>query len=286
MTALLILVDGDFMNNQRAFGEAVRSYLKEGIVTDRRNGSRFKPTQVALAQGWTAEETLSRKLNGLQPLYENDILAISATLIYWGCITHRSQLQHLFDPLGYTLPDTYWTGEPWKYLFDDTMPLKTPDWLPIQNASFEDWKNNEPTKWLCNTKTGWVKPVPGRTAGSIALEIGGNPDNQEWVYCRTRETQEIRVTPGSRISLSFWAKKTLEGKQPERSKYVEVFFHDGFQWVWGFGQDVTNGGDWAFYETEWWAVPVNVQKVSVGAVAFKDGAFQVDDIALRMYVSQ
>lgn len=274
------------MTNQKAFGEAVRSYLREGMVTDRRNGSRFRPTQVLLAQGWTAEETLSRKLNGVQPLTENDILAISSTLIYWGCITRRSQLQRLFDPLDYTLPDTYWTGEPWKHLFDDTIPLKQPDVLPIQNASFEEWKHNEPTKWLCNTKTGWVKQAAGRVAGCKALEIGGNPDNREWVYCRTRETQEIRVTPGSKISLSFWAKKTQEGKHPERSKYVEVFFHDGFQWVWGFGQDVTNTGDFAQYETEWWDVPSTVQKVSVGAVVYKDGAFQVDDVALRMWIDK
>jgi hypothetical protein len=273
-------------NDQKAFGEEVRYYLREGVVTDRRNGSRFKPTQVRLAEGWTAEETLSRKLNGSLQLTEYDIRTISVTLIYWGCITRRSQLLHLLDHVSYQLTEKEWAQEPLKSLFDDTIPLKAPDLLPIQNANFEDWQHGTPAKWLCNTKTGWVRQVPGRVAGSSALEVGGNRDNREWVYCRTRETQHIPVTPDSRISLSFWAKKVQEGEHPERSKYVEVFFHDGFEWRWGFGQDVTNAGDWAHYETEWWDVPSMVQKVSVGVVVFKDGTFQVDDIALRMLVGQ
>ena len=270
---------------EQNFGEAVQAYIRKGLVTDKRkpgNGS-FKPTQQRLAYECdTQPETLSRKLSGSVPLTDYDKRAIGSIFIWWGLITRRTQLQRLFDLASYTLPEAYWLEEPWKSLLDDTIPLKQPDWLPIQNASFEEWRNDEPAKWLCNIKTGQVKPAPGRAVGSTALEISGNWDNREWVYCRTRETQDIRVVPGSKLSLSFWAKKTQEGKHPERSKYVEVFFHDGFEWGWAFGQDVTNTGDWAQYETEWWAVPANVQRVSVGVVVYKDGAFQVDDIELRM----
>lgn len=274
---------------EQNFGEVVQAYLKEGLVTDKRKPGKgsFKPTQQRLADECGMKpETLSRKLSGSLQLNDYDIRAIGSTLIWWGLITHRTRLQRFFALAPYTLPDAYWLEKPWKSLLDDTIPLQQPDQLPIQNASFEDWKNDAPAKWLCNIKTGWVKPVPGRVARSKALEIGGNRDNREWVYCRTRETQDIRVVPDSRISLSFWAMKTQEGKHPERNKYVEVFFHDGFEWVWGFGQDVTNTGDWAHYETEWWDVPATVQKVSVGVVVFKDGAFRVDDIELRVRVSK
>lgn len=268
------------MADKVAFVKEVSTYLERAVVTDRHTGRQFKPSQKLL---WVTDPaTISRKLRDPATLTDKDVRAICATLISWQCITHRKRLLYLFDLGDYRLSDHEWSEEPWKSLIDDTIPLQQPEWLSVQNASFEDWKHNEPVKWLCNTKTGWVKPAPGKGGGKKALEIGGNWDNREWVYCRTRETQDIRVVPGSKICLSFWAKKTQEGKHPERSKYVEVFFHDGFEWGWGFGQDVTNTDDWVHYETEWWTVPANVQKVSVGAVAYKDGAFHVDDIELRM----
>lgn len=273
--------------NQKALGEAIQAYLKkEKLVTDKRRREKgsFKPTQALFAEACgTPIATMSRKLNDAEPINNDDARIFTATLIWWGLVTRRSELEQLFDLAGYTLPERYWQEEPWKSLPDDTIPLKQPDVLAVQNASFEDWKNGTPTKWLCNTKTGWVKQVQGREArGSCALEVGGNRDNREWVYCRTRETQDIPVVLGSKVKLLFWGRKVQEGKNPERSKYVEVFFHDGSGWVWGFGQDVTNSDDWAHYETEWWDVPATAQKISVGAVVYKDGSFQVDDIALHM----
>lgn len=265
----------------QTFKEEVQSYYGWPEVTCRRDKRRGPLTQELLAwEMYTDAATLSRKLSGAQRVTGKDVQDIGAALVYLGRITRRTQLQHLFGHISYQLPEHERGQEPWNHLLDDTTPLRQPEQLPIQNASFENWKHDEPVKWLCNTKTGWVKPVPGRTVGSTALEIGGNRDNREWVYCRTRETQEIRVVTGSKISLSFWARKTQEGTHPERNKYVEAFFHDGFQWVWGFGQDVTNTGDYVQYQTEWWDVPTNVQRVSVGAVVYKDGAFQVDDVAL------
>jgi hypothetical protein len=286
LTTLLILDDGDYMANRKAFKREIQSYFAGSIVSSRRDDPRRhdKPTQEFLAWELRVQpETLSRKLNGSQSLNGDDIYAIGSTLIYWKRITRRTQLDRLFEYADYQLAEKEWLEEPWKYLIDDTQPLK-PTLLPLHNASFENWKDGLPVKWQCNTKTGWVAPVPGREAeGGKALEVGGNTDNQEWVYCRTRETQTIPVVPGSKIKLSFWAKKTQEGKNPERMKFVEIAYYN-FGWEWKFAQDITDNADkeWAHYETEWWDIPATVQKVAVGVVVYKDGAFHVDDMELHM----
>lgn len=282
------------MTEERTFGEEVNSYLTGRMETDRHSGSRVKATQARLAEELSVvKETLNRKLKDPQKLTDDDIRLIGETLIWWGLITRRSKLQRLFDLADYTLPDEYWREEPWKSLPDDTIPFKQPDLLPLQNPSFEDWEHDRPVQWECNKKTGKIRRVPGRdaeksklwglkTKGSSALEIIGDRDNREWVYCRTRETQELPVAPGSRIGLSFWAKKTQEGKDPERAKFVEVFYYDGSQWQHLFSPEVTHDGDWRQYTSEWWPLPTDAQKVAVGVVVRKDGAFQVDDIELRM----
>ncbi len=277
------------MADKKTFKEEVQSYFGRSKVSSKRfPGRQSKPTQEFLASElYMQPETLSRKLNGSQPLTDDDVRDIGSILIYWRCVTRRKQLLHLFDLAGYTLPNNDWLEEPWKSLIDDTQPPKV-EILPLRNASFEDWKDKRPIQWLCNTKTGRIQQVPGReTKGSNALEIGGNADNQEWVYCRTRETQELPVVPNSRVSLSFWAKKIQEGRHRERSKNVEVAYYDGFGWQWLFAQELAEVADeWVHYETEWWPLPADAQKVAVGVVVYKDGAFQVDDIELRVRVGK
>lgn len=273
------------MADLKAFKEEVQSYYGGPEVTGRREPRRRgQLTQELLAwEMYTDAATLSRKLSGVQRLTSKDILDIGSTLIYLGRIKRRTQLLRLFELGGYSLPEEDWPEEPWKNLIDDTQPPKVA-LLPLRNASFEDWTHGLPSQWTSNTKTGWIHQVPGReTKGSKALEIGGNADNQYWVYCRTRESQELPVVAGSRVSLSFWAKKTREGKHPERSKNVEVAYYDGFGWQWLFAQELAEAADkWVPYETEWWPLTANAQKVAVGVVVYKDGAFQVDDIALRV----
>lgn len=273
------------MTDKQTFKEEVQSYYGGPEVTGRRvPRRRGQLTQELLAwEMYTDAATLSRKLSGVQHLTGKDVHDLGSALIYLGRIKRRKQLQRLFDPASYALLDGDWLEEPWKSLVDDTQPPKV-EILPLRNASFDDWKNGLPSQWLCNTKTGWIRQVPGReTKGSKALEIGGNADNREWVYCRTRETQELPVVPGSKVSLSFWAKKMREGRQPERAKNVEVAYYDGFAWQWLFAQELAEAAaEWMLYETEWWPLPADVQKVAVGVVVDKDGAFQVDDIALRV----
>jgi hypothetical protein len=272
------------MVDLKAFKEEVQSYFGWPEVTGRRDGRRGQLTQEFLAREmYSNAATLSRKLSGKEPLTGEDVRGIGSVLIYLRRITRRKQLLHLFDLAGYTLPDDDWLEEPWKRLIDDTQPPKV-EILPLRNASFEDWKDKRPVQWLCNTKTGWIGQVPGsETKESKALEIGGDAANRGWVYCRTRETQELPVVPGSRVSLSFWAKKTQEGRHPERSKNVEVAYYDGFGWQWLFAQELAEVADeWVHYETEWWPLPTHAQKVAVGVVVYKDGAFQADDIALRV----
>ncbi len=160
--------------------------------------------------------------------------------------------------------------------------MALPKLLPIRNSSFEVWKDGAPAEWFCKATTGWISQVQDMEAsGNKVLEIGGNTDNKEWVFCRTRETQSIPILPNSQLKLSFRAKKVEEGMNPQRKKYVELFYHDGSGWTWGFGKDVTDT-QWTLYETEWWYLPVNAQQVSVGVVVEKDGAFRIDGVELHM----
>jgi hypothetical protein len=276
------------MTDLKAFKKEVESYFGGSDVTSRRDDPRRRdqPTQRFLAhEMYTDPATLNRKLNGTSKQYLTgpEVRDIGSILIYWKRITRRKQLQHLFEHVGYTLSDDDWSNEPWKSLIDDSQPPKV-EILPLRNASFEDWKNEIPAKWLCNTKAaGWIVQVPGRATGSKALEIGGYATNREWVYCRTRETQELPVMPNSRVSLSFWAKRTQEGSHPERSKNVEVSYYDGFGWQWLFAQELAEVADeWMHYETEWWPLSADAQKIAVGVVVYKDGAFHVDDLELRI----
>lgn len=274
------------MAEQATFKEAVQSYFGRKMVTDKRTGKRFEATQARLAAELVmTPETLSRKLKDPSRFTNDEVRLIGETLIWWGLLTEGGQLQRLFEPVGYVLPDDDRSREPWKRLLGDAPPPQ-PVAVPLQNASFEEWLDGKPTLWQCNTKTGWIRQVPGRAGeGSSALEIGGNADNQHWVYCRTRETQDISVVPGSKIRLSFWARKTAAGKDPAKEWNVEVAYYVDDGWKWEFSLELTDkfmDETWRHYAMEWWDVPPSVTKIAVGVVVYKDGAFQVDDIALHM----
>lgn len=274
------------MSEQKTFKEALQSYVGRRMVTDKRTGKRFEATQIRLAEALALrEETLSRKLKYPSRLTNDEVRGIGETLIWWGLITESDQLQQLFGRVEYALPDDDWQREPWKRLRGEAPPSQ-PTILPLQNAGFEDWDNERPIAWHCDTKTGWIRQVPGRTGeGSSALEIGGNPDNQYWVYCRTRETQEIAVVPGSKLQLSFWARLLEEGHHPSRESNVEVAFSVDDAWQWAFSLELTDtfmDETWRQYAMEWRDVPLSVEKIAVGVVVRYDGVFQVDDISLHM----
>src|SRR6185312_12457001 len=134
------------MPSKQSFGEEVQSYLTGKMVRDRRTGKRVQAIQKRLAQEISIRpETLSRKLKDSQRLTDNDVHLIGETLIWWGLITYRAQLQHLFAHVGYTLPDEDWRREPWQTLIDDTQPLEGAV-QPLQHASFEDRKDDLPVK--------------------------------------------------------------------------------------------------------------------------------------------
>ncbi len=274
------------MPEQATFKEAIQSYFGRKMVTDKRTGKRFEATQARLAVELAiTPETLSRKLKDPSRFTNDEVRLIGETLIWWGLLTEGDQLQRLFTPVGYVLPDDDRSREPWKRLLGDT-PTSQPVTVPLQNASFEVWQDGKPALWRCNTKTGWIRQVPGRAGDeSSALEIGGNADNQGWVYCRTRETQDIPVVPGSKIKLSFWARLLEEGKDPDRERNVEVAYAVEGAWQWAFSLELTDrlmNDTWQQYSMEWWDVPRHVEKIAVGVVVHKDGVFQVDDIALHM----
>jgi hypothetical protein len=256
------------------------------MVTDKRTGKRFEATQARLAAELAlTPETLSRKLKDPSRFTNDEVRLIGETLIWWGLITEGDQLQRLFEPVGYVLPADDRRREPWKRLLGDT-PTPQPVVVPLQNASFEEWQDGKPAAWRCNMKTGWIRQVPGRERkGSSALEIGGNADNQFWVYCRTRETQVIPVVPGSKIRLSFWARLLEEGKASGRERNIEVAYSIDDTWQWAFSLELTDrvmDDTWQQYSMEWWDVPPYVEKIAVGVVIYRDGAFQVDDIELHM----
>src|SRR6266702_4745018 len=112
------------MADKKTFKEEVQSYFGRSKVSSKRfPGRQSKPTQEFLASElYMQPETLSRKLNGSQPLTDDDVRDIGSILIYWRCVTRRKQLLHLFDLAGYTLPNNDWLEEPWKSLIDDTQP--------------------------------------------------------------------------------------------------------------------------------------------------------------------
>jgi hypothetical protein len=274
------------MVEQTTLKEVIQSYFGRRMVTDKRTGRRFEATQIRLAEELSLrEETLSRKLGDPSRFKNDEIRRIGETLIWWGLLTERDQLQQLFGYVGYTLPDEDWQREPWKRLLGAAQ-LSPPILLPLQNAGFEAWDGERPVAWHCDTKTGWIRQVPGKNGeGSSALEIGGNADNQYWVYCRTRETQDISVVPGSKLQLSFWARLTEEGKDPARERNVEVAYFVDDAWQWAFSLELTDrlmDETWRQYAMEWWDMPPSVEKIAVGVVVRYDGAFQVDDIQVRM----
>ncbi len=274
------------MSEQQTFKEAFQSYFGRKMVTDKRTGKRFEATQRRFAEELgMASETLTRKLGDPSRFTNDEMRRIGETLIWWGLLTERDQFQYLVAPVGYTLPDEDWQREPWKRLLGDALASQ-PIILPFQNTGFEDWDNERPVAWHCDTKTGWIRQVPGKDGeGSAALEIGGNPDNLYWVYCRTRETQDIAVVPGSKLQLSFWARLLEEGHNPGRERNVEVAYYVDDAWKWEFSLELTDrfmDEAWRHYAMEWWNVPSHVDKVALGVVVRYDGAFQVGDIVLRM----
>src|SRR5437867_1658795 len=124
------------MADLKAFKEEVQTYCGWPEVTCRRDGRRGQLTQELLAwEMYSNTATLSRKLNGKEPLTGEDVRGIGSVLIYLRRIKRRKQLLRLFDLGGYTLPDDKWSEEPWKNLIDDTQPLRV-EILPLQNASF------------------------------------------------------------------------------------------------------------------------------------------------------
>ncbi len=130
------------MPDKSTFGEEVQSYLTGKMVRDKRTGKRVEATQKRLAQEISIRaETLSRKLKDSQRLTDNDVHLIGETLVWWGLIPYHTQLQHLFEHVGYTLPGDDWRREPWKTLIDDTQPPEGAV-LPLQNASFENQKDD------------------------------------------------------------------------------------------------------------------------------------------------
>ncbi|HEU5378095.1 MAG TPA: hypothetical protein VFV38_21950 [Ktedonobacteraceae bacterium] len=274
------------MPEQSTFKEALQSYFGRKMVTDTRTGKRFEATQIRLAEALVLrEETLSRKLKDPARFTNDEVRRIGETLIWWGLLTERNQLQQLFRHVGYLLPNEDWHQEPWRRLLG-TAPPSLLILLPLQNAGFEAWDNERPVAWHCDTKVGWIRQVPGKDGeGSSALEIGGKADNQYWVYCRTRETQDISVVPGSKIQLSFWARLLEEGKASGRERNVEVAYFVDDAWKWEFALELTDrlmDETWRHYAMEWWDVPPLVTKIAVGVVVCYDGAFQVDDIQVRM----
>jgi len=140
------------MDEFETFGEAIRAYLQKARwVTDKRTGKRLKPAQKLLLES-AQPATITRKLNGEEPLYEPDIREMTSKVIWWGLVTRRSQLQRLFTLASYTLPDDEWQDEPWNIPTDDTQSLRVGkrrqnlavtrqgsdvDVLPVQEASVE-----------------------------------------------------------------------------------------------------------------------------------------------------
>src|SRR5260370_10316832 len=148
------------MTGKPTFGAEVQSYLTGKIVRDKRTGKQVKATQKRLAQEFPMRaETLSRKLKDSQRLTDTDVHLIGEILIWWGLITYRVQLQHLFEHVGYTLPDEDWRRKPWDSLIDNTQSSKGAV-LPLQHANSENWKDEPPVERQVPSETPEICILP------------------------------------------------------------------------------------------------------------------------------